>query len=172
MSPGTETVRGPPPPQEMQLLHFDSNSVSFFLSLNFIYLSNLTLDPYIFHYSSETPRWLSRMLKSRFTMPPTLNGFETRGLVDACQSDKPVHNSAEHRDFPELHTEDSCHQVEMSDGDQSPVERADHHEDGCENIQFLHDHFLHAFCLLLTACLTIEKNYLTARKIHVKLKVD
>src|SRR5579864_274602 len=167
-----ETKRGPPPSQEMQIGHFYLTSPSFFFSLNFIYLSKLTLDPYIFHYSSKTPTRLSRTLKSRFTMPPTLNGFETRGLVDACQSDKPVHNSAEHRDFPEPHTEDRCHQVEMSHGDQSPVKRADHHEDGGENVQFLHDHFLHALCLLLTACLTIEKNYLTARKIHAKLKVE
>src|ERR1700687_1099302 len=105
-----------------------------FLSLNFIYISNLTLDPYIFHYSPDTPTRLSRTLKSRFTVPPTLNGFETRRLVDACQSNEPVHNSGKHRDFPELHTEDRCHQVEMSAGHQSPVERADHHEDGCENV--------------------------------------
>src|SRR5208283_290343 len=156
----------------MQLLHFYSNSLSFFISLNFAYFSNLILGPYSSHNGSEPSTRLSRTLKSRFTMPPTLNGFETRGLIDACQSDKPVHNSAEHRDFPELHTEDRCHQVEMSDGDQSPVERADHHEDGCENVEFLHDHFLHALCLLLTASLTIEKNSLTARKMQAKIKVD
>jgi hypothetical protein len=109
-------------------------SFHFASPLNFISFSNLIVDRTPFHYFSENPTLLSRVLKRRFTMPPALNGLETRGLVDACQSDKPIHNSAERGDFTELHPEDGCHQVETSYGHESPIERAHDYENCCENV--------------------------------------
>jgi hypothetical protein len=74
-------------------------------------------------------------------MPAALNGFPPQPLVHSGEADESINDSASGGNLPELHTKNGSHQVEMRNGDKSPVECTDDHQHSYDDIEFLHDEF-------------------------------
>jgi hypothetical protein len=75
--------------------------------------------------------------------PAELHALPEQHLVETGQSDECVYGSAERRHLAETHAEQRGDQVETADGDEPPVEGADDHENGGDDVYVLHNCLLY-----------------------------
>ena len=59
-------------------------------------------------------------------VPTLLDSLERYCLIQGREAHERVHHGAEHRGLAELHSENRCHQVEVSYAHQAPVQPANY----------------------------------------------
>src|SRR5512142_1156584 len=71
-------------------------------------------------------------------IPAALNRFPGQCLIQAGKADQGVDYAAEGGGLTEPHAENGGYEIEVKHPDETPVQRADDYQRGCDNVNLLH----------------------------------
>ena len=92
-----------------------------------------------FHSPRVGPGYVLRVCDAWSAAPAPANRALLDCLIHSGEADEAVDDAARCVRLPEVETDELGDEIEFGDGDEAPVEPTDDDEDGCQDVQLLHD---------------------------------